>query len=43
MVYLNQVLKVIGIGAKVADAVVINPLSKILARTPFLPKLACCC
>ena len=32
--------KTIGIGAKVADTVVINPASKLLARTPFLPQLA---
>jgi hypothetical protein len=31
--------KILGIGAKVADAVVVNPLSKLLARTPFLPEL----
>ena len=37
---LNVGAKTIGIGAKVADAVVINPLSKVLARTPFLPELA---
>ena len=30
--------KVVGIGAQVADAVVINPLSKVAARTPFLPE-----
>ena len=30
--------KVIGMGAKVADAVVVNPLSKVAARTPFLPE-----
>ena len=33
--------KVIGIGAKTANAVVINPLSKVLALNPVvLPKLA---
>ena len=32
--------KTIGIGAKVADTLVINPGSKLLARTPFLPELA---
>tara|TARA_B100000674_G_scaffold280146_1_gene231572 strand:- start:316 stop:4410 length:4095 start_codon:yes stop_codon:yes gene_type:complete len=37
---LNVGAKTIGIGAKVADAVVINPASKLLARTPFLPQLA---
>ncbi len=37
---LNVGAKTIGIGAKVADALVINPASKVLARTPFLPELA---
>ena len=32
--------KVIGIGSKVADAAIINPLSKVAARTPFLPEAA---
>ena len=30
--------KVVGIGAQVADAVVVNPLSKVAARIPFLPE-----
>jgi hypothetical protein len=37
---LNVGAKTIGIGAKVADTLVINPASKVLARTPFLPELA---
>ena len=37
---LNVGAKTIGIGAKVANTLVINPASKILARTPFLPELA---